>query len=89
LLGASLLGQKGYAEAEPLLLSAYQGMKEGEAKMHRRDKPVIKEALQSLVQLYDTTGRPDLAAEWKKKLDEFEHAQNNKSPSPQPPTPSP
>src|SRR5437899_1032219 len=32
LLGACLLGQKKYAEAEPLLLSGYEGMREREAK---------------------------------------------------------
>ena len=33
LLGGSLLGQKKYAEAEPLLLSGYEGMKQREDKI--------------------------------------------------------
>ena len=33
LLGASLLGQKKYAEAEPFLLQGYEGMKAREAKI--------------------------------------------------------
>ena len=35
LLGGSLLGQKKYAEAEPLLLSGYEGMKQREDKISR------------------------------------------------------
>jgi len=33
MLGGSLLGQKKYAEAEPLLLSGYEGMKQREVKI--------------------------------------------------------
>ena len=33
LLGASLLGQKKYAEAEPLLVAGYSGLKQREAKI--------------------------------------------------------
>jgi Tetratricopeptide repeat len=35
LLGGSLLGQKKYAEAEPLIVSGYEGMKAREAKIPR------------------------------------------------------
>jgi serine/threonine protein kinase/tetratricopeptide (TPR) repeat protein len=79
LVGTSLLGQKKYAEAEPLLLSGYRGMKERESKIQRQEKLLLKVALQSLVQLYDATGRPEQVAEWKKKLDEFEQSQTNKN----------
>ena len=36
LLGGSLLGQGKFAEAEPLILSGYEGMKAREAKIPRR-----------------------------------------------------
>ena len=36
LLGGSLLGQKNYADAEPLLLAGYEGMKEREAAVTSR-----------------------------------------------------
>ena len=68
LLGGSLLGQKKYAEAEPLLLAGYEGMKQREDRIPAVGKPRLKETLQRLVQLYDATGRPDQAAEWKQKL---------------------
>ncbi|HEY1663188.1 MAG TPA: serine/threonine-protein kinase [Verrucomicrobiae bacterium] len=78
LLGGDLLGQKKYAEAEPLLLSGYEGMKQREATLAAIDKPRLKEALQRLVQLYQDTGRPDQAAEWQQKLAEFDNARTTK-----------
>ncbi|HSU56828.1 MAG TPA: serine/threonine-protein kinase [Candidatus Dormibacteraeota bacterium] len=73
-LGAALLGQKKYAEAEPLLLSAYEGMKQREDKIPANDKVRLQEAIQSLVQLYEETGQSEKAAEWNKKLAEFDKA---------------
>ena len=56
MLGAALLGQKKYSEAEPLLLAGYQGMKEREAKIPAPYKIRLVEALERLVQLYEATG---------------------------------
>jgi tetratricopeptide (TPR) repeat protein len=67
LLGASLLGQKKYAEAEPLLLSAYEGLMQREARIPPQGK-IRTEALEHLVQLYDAWGRKDKADEWRMKL---------------------
>lgn len=47
-------------------------MKRREDKIPAVNKPRLKESLQRLVQLYEATGRPDQAAEWKKKLAEFD-----------------
>ena len=69
MLGAALLGQKKYADAEPLLLSGYEGMKEREAMIPPPGKVRLPEALERLVQLYDDWGKPDQAAEWRAKLD--------------------
>jgi len=68
LLGATLLGQKKYAEAEPFLLTGYQGMKQHEDIIPAGAKRRLKEALQHLVQLYDATGKPEEAAKWKREL---------------------
>jgi serine/threonine protein kinase/Tfp pilus assembly protein PilF len=68
LVGATLLGQKKYAEAEPLLLSGYEGMKEREGKIPASERRQFNEALQRLVQLYDATGKPEEAAKWKREL---------------------
>jgi non-specific serine/threonine protein kinase/serine/threonine-protein kinase len=82
LLGGCLLGQKKPAEAEPLLLSGYEGMKQREDQIPASSRPRLKEALQRLVQLYETTDRKDQATEWKRKLAEFEQAEAAKPPVP-------
>jgi tetratricopeptide (TPR) repeat protein len=67
LLGASLSGQKKYAEAEPLLLEGYQGMA---ARKGRMDVPSwyhLDRAREWTVQLYQAWGQPEKAAEWRKK----------------------
>ena len=74
-LGSSLLGQKKYAEAEPLLLEAYEGMTEREDKIPLSGKLRPKECLQWLVQLYEETNRPEQAALWKQKLAEFDRTE--------------
>jgi len=66
-LGAILVDRKNFAEAGPLLLSGYAGMKDHEAAIPIPNKSRLKEAIQSLVRLYQATNRPDQAAEWKKK----------------------
>ena len=70
LLGGSLLGQKKYAEAEPLLISGYEGLKQREDKIPPTGEMRPQEAIERLVQLYEETGRSDQAAEWKKQLAE-------------------
>jgi len=62
LLGGALLGQKKYAEAEPLLLSGYEGMKQRKATIPPQAATRLPEALERLVQLYQQTSRPDQAA---------------------------
>lgn len=79
LLGGSLLGQKKYAEAEPLLLSGYEGL-EQRAMKNRWGQP-RREALERLVALYEATDRPAQAAEWKQKLAEIEKAQTGSKPA--------
>ncbi len=69
MLGGSLVGQKKYSEAEPLLLSGFEGMKAREAKIPPQGKPRLAEASGRVVELYETLGQPEKAAEWRKKLD--------------------
>src|SRR5262249_18722314 len=69
-LGACLLGQKKYAEAEPLLLSGYKGLRKHEDKIHASLRQrFLTEALERLVQFYEETGNPDEAAKWRKELE--------------------
>jgi len=68
MLGGSLLGQQKYADAEPLLLSGYEGMKLREASIPPAGRLRLKEALERLVRLYDEWGKVDEAAKWKAEL---------------------
>ncbi len=68
MLGGSLLAQKKYAEAEPLLLSGYEGMKERETIIPPVGKSRLTDAIQRLVDLYDAKVEKDKADEWRKKL---------------------
>ena len=74
LLGSILLAQNNYAEAEPLLVSGYEGMKQGQDKIPARSKPRLKEPLERLVRLYEATGRGEKAAECRQKLAELDQA---------------
>ena len=67
LLGVSLAGQKKYTEAEPLLVEGYQGMRERKPRMDLPDWYYVDRAHEWLVQLYQAWGKPEKAAEWKKK----------------------
>ena len=67
---ASLLGQKKYAEAEPLLLAGYEGMKQRDDKIPVAGKVRLTEALERLVRLFEMIDKKDEAATWRKKLEE-------------------
>ena len=67
LLGASLAGEKKYAEAEPLLLEGYQGMIARKDQIPAPYRYHLDLAHQWLIQLYQAWGKPDKAAEWKNK----------------------
>jgi tetratricopeptide (TPR) repeat protein len=66
LLGASLSGQKKYAEAEPLLLDGYQGMSARKEKMGVPNLYHLEHARQFLAQLYQSWGKREKAAAWGK-----------------------
>jgi tetratricopeptide (TPR) repeat protein len=76
LYGAALLGQKKYAEAEPLLLKGYEGMKQREKTIPPQGKVRLIEALERLVQLYHATGKKEEAAKWRKELEAVKAVQS-------------
>jgi len=65
LLGGILLAEKKYVEAEPLLISAYEGMSKREGSIPWTGRGNPKAAVLRLLQLYDETGRPEQAAKWR------------------------
>jgi hypothetical protein len=66
-LGGALEGQGKYAEAEPLAVEGYEGLKARASKVPAGAKPRLLAAAERVVRLYEAWGRPDKAAEWKKK----------------------
>lgn len=70
MLGASLAGQKGYAEAEPLLVSGYEGMLQREASIPAPSRFKLEQAGKWIVQLYQDWGKPEQVANWARKLQE-------------------
>jgi hypothetical protein len=75
LLGGALLGQRRYAEAEPLLLSGYGGMQQRQVKIPAESRKELVEALDRLVQLYDAWGKKDQAKQWLKQLEQARAAE--------------
>ena len=78
LLGAALLGQQQYAEAEEFLLEGYNDLKRAfpigpETRGLNPDelKRFIQQpdTVERLVQLYQELDKPDEAAKWQKELD--------------------
>jgi hypothetical protein len=78
-LSGALLGQQKHAEAEPLLIAGYEGMKHREAAIPAPGKPRVLEALDRLVELYTVTNKPDEVKKWQ--------AERAKHPAKQPPPP--
>jgi tetratricopeptide (TPR) repeat protein len=76
LLGASLAGQGQYRDAEPLLLQSCQELQQRQGRILDFLKPTrrVTESIERLVQLYDAWARPIQAAEWRRKLADFEQA---------------
>ena len=65
LLGGALLGQKKYADAEPLLLAGYEGMKRREKTIPEQGKIRLTEAVDRLVRLYEAMDKKDEVKKWR------------------------
>jgi serine/threonine protein kinase/Tfp pilus assembly protein PilF len=68
LLGATLAGQKKYAEAEPLLLAGYQGMLQRHAVIPADNRSAVVQAGEWIVRFYQDAGAPQQANEWREKI---------------------
>jgi len=68
LLGSCLIESRKYAEAEPLLLSGYEGLRDRLAEIPSESRPVLDQAGERIVHLYRLWDKPDEEAEWQRKL---------------------
>ena len=88
LLGESLLGQEKYAEAEPLLVSAYEGIRDRQSMIPPQFASLIADAGGRVIRLYEGWGKAEDAARWQAKLkaedDAYRAGQPPKRPSPDP-----
>jgi eukaryotic-like serine/threonine-protein kinase len=69
LLGGALLGQKKYADAEPLLLAGAEELQKEAKAIPPQGMGNIAEAIGRLVELYEATGNTDEAAKWRKQME--------------------
>jgi tetratricopeptide (TPR) repeat protein len=67
-LGTALARQEKYAEAEPLLIEGYEGLKAREAKIPATRKPELAAAAKRIVPFYRAWGKKDKADQWRAKL---------------------
>ena len=74
MLGGSLLGQKKFAEAEPLLLAGYEGMKHREKTIPKPGMPRLPESLDRLIELSTATNKPDEMKKWQAERAKYPEA---------------
>lgn len=67
LLGASLLGQQRYQEAEPLLLAGFEGLRLRVEKIPKDARHRVPEAAERLVALYTALGNTAEVEKWRSK----------------------
>jgi eukaryotic-like serine/threonine-protein kinase len=82
LLGAALAGQKKFAEAEPLLIAGYEGLRNqkdplvidvlGRPAQPHAKNAFVADALERVVKLYNTWDKKGKADEWRKRQSESE-----------------
>jgi serine/threonine protein kinase/tetratricopeptide (TPR) repeat protein len=68
LLGEALLGHEKYAEAESVLLAAYDGLRLHEPTNPTMVRPWLKEIIQTLLNIGEITDRADKADAWRSEL---------------------
>jgi eukaryotic-like serine/threonine-protein kinase len=73
MLGGALLGQKMFADARPLLLEGYKGMKDRQAIMPNESEVRLVEAVDRLVNLYVALEEPADVARWRNERATYPH----------------
>src|SRR5262249_34756983 len=66
-LGAALVGQKKYDEAETLLQAGYAGLKQREKPIAPGRRYRLPETVDRLIELYTATNKPDEVKKWRQE----------------------
>jgi non-specific serine/threonine protein kinase/serine/threonine-protein kinase len=66
MLGATLAAQRKYVEAEPLLLSGYEGLKQRKPDFVFRCQFTLQQAGEAMAKFYQDSGQPEKAVAWQK-----------------------
>jgi hypothetical protein len=82
MLGNAHLAQKKYAEAEPLLLAGFEGLRERETKIPPQSRVRLTETVGRLVEMYEALGKKTEADKWRKELEARRAATERPSPKP-------
>jgi tetratricopeptide (TPR) repeat protein len=77
-LGEALLDQHKFAEAEPLLVSGYEGMNQRRDKVPPEGREHVTKALERLVKLYEAWGKNDELMKWRIELETWQSAQKRR-----------
>jgi hypothetical protein len=76
MLGQSLAKQKKYADAEKLLLSGYDGMRQREAKIPLNGRIWLTKAVEGLIDFYEQNDKKAEADKWRKELEKLKAQKN-------------
>ena len=69
-----MLGQKRFADAEPLLLAGYEGMKQREKTMPPQASTRVPESVDRLIELFTVTNKPDELKKWQAERAKYPEA---------------
>jgi hypothetical protein len=72
------LAEKKFAEAEPSLLSGYDGMKARQGQRPVKIAARLKDTVHELVRLYEAWGKAAQAARWKREQAELDAVETEK-----------
>ncbi len=67
-LGEAIRGQGRNAEAEPMIVGGYEGMKAREGRIPSQSQSQVRHAAERLIGLYEEWGRTEQADAWKARL---------------------
>lgn len=78
MLGGARLGQKKYADAQPLLLAGYEGMKQREKTIPPQGQVRLIEAIDRLIDLFTATNKPGEVRKWQAERAKYPDAASPK-----------